>query len=366
MKSPGGSEPTGAFAHLAERLRRVPSRWLVTGAAGFIGSHLVEALLHLGQTVVGLDNFATGHRHNLEAVRRGVGAEAWLRFSMIEGDIRDRSVCAAAMAGTERVLHQAALGSVPRSLEHPLETHAVNVDGFVNLALAAAEAKVASFVFASSSSVYGDDPALPKVEDRVGAPLSPYAASKRANEIYAQSLAHAFGLQTVGLRYFNVVGPRQDPQSPYALVVPRWLDAFRQGRRPVIFGDGLTSRDFCPVSNVVQANLLAAYAPSAARGRMFNIALGGRVTLLQLFDRLRAGMAERGCPCEGMKPRFADFRRGDMPHSQADIRAACQVLGYRPSVTLQTGLDLTMDWTLARVEAPVQARRPVRIEASWS
>ena len=375
--------PSGqAWDALRGRLRAEPRRWLVTGAAGFVGSHLVEALLALGQTVIGLDNFSTGHLRNLEAVRREVGPEGWLRFSLIEGDIRDRSTCAAAVAGVDRVLHQAALGSVPRSLERPQDTHATNVDGFVNMALAAAEAGVGSFVFASSSSVYGDDPALPKVEDRVGQPLSPYAASKRAHEVYAASFAHAYTLPAVGLRYFNVIGPRQDPESAYALVVPKWLALLRRGKRPVIYGDGHTSRDFCPVANVVQANLLAAFAPPEARGRVFNVALGGRTTLEQLFVLLRDGMAARGVACAGVQPRFESFRRGDMRHSLADITAAKRILGYVPTVDLQAGLDEAMDWMLGRVRAAADPGPPEasavpaapaaivaegrRTEANWS
>ena len=344
------------YRRLREQLKAEPRRWLVTGAAGFIGSHIVEGLLELGQTVVGLDSFVTGRRATLDAIRQRVGAETWLRFSLIDGDIRDRGTCAAAVAGVERVLHQAALGSVPRSLERPHDTHTTNVDGFVNIALASAESGVEAFVYASSSSVYGDDLGLPKVESRVGRALSPYAASKRANEIYATALASSFGLHAVGLRYFNVVGPRQDPSGPYAQVVPRWLDCLRRGRRPVIFGDGQTSRDFCPVGNVVQANLLAAFAAGDARGQVFNVALGARSTLAELFCRLRDGMAARGAPCRTLEPRHEPFRRGDMRHTLADISEATRVLGYRPHVTLQQGLDDTMDWAMSHDARPTQVK----------
>ncbi|MEZ4240577.1 MAG: NAD-dependent epimerase/dehydratase family protein [Myxococcota bacterium] len=314
--------------------------WLVTGAAGFIGSHLVQALLARGETVRGLDDLSTGRRSNLEAIAQSPGAE---RFAFVEGDIRDWGVCAAAMAGVERVLHQAALGSVPRSIADPRPTHEVNVDGFVNVALAAAEAKVAGFVYASSSSVYGDSDRLPKREGEEGRPLSPYAASKAADEVLAQGYASAFGLRAVGLRYFNVVGPRQDPRGAYAAVVPRWLAQLAAGEAPVIFGDGETSRDFCPVANVVQANLLAAEAPDAAVGRAFNVGLGDRTTLLQLYTLLRDGMAARGAPCAGLEPRFDAFRPGDVRHSLADTSALREALGWAPTVSLAQGLDLAMD-----------------------
>ena len=235
--------------------------WCVTGAAGFIGSHLVESLLASGQRVVGLDNFATGHRANLDDVRSRVGEEAWRRFRLIEGDIRDLATCREAASGADLVLHQAALGSVPRSIADPLSTHAVNVDGFVNMLVAARDAEVGRFVYASSSSVYGDHPGLPKVEDEIGTPLSPYAVSKRVDELYARTFEDHYGLQTVGLRYFNVFGPRQDPAGAYAAVIPRWMGQLLGGETPTIHGDGETSRDFCYVANVVQANLRAALAP---------------------------------------------------------------------------------------------------------
>jgi UDP-N-acetylglucosamine 4-epimerase len=332
-----------AMTKLEARLREEPQRWLVTGAAGFIGSHLVTHLLRLGQHVVGLDDFSTGRRSNLAAIMRDVGTEGWARFTMIEGDIRDPAACGAAVDGVQRVLHQAALGSVPRSIEQPEATHSVNVDGFVNMALAASRAGVQSFVYASSSSVYGDHPALPKVEPQLGRPVSPYAASKRIDEVYAEAFAACYDLHGVGLRYFNVVGPRQDPNGAYAAVVPRWLALLEQGERPAIFGDGETSRDFCPIENVVQANLLAAFSGEAAAGRAFNVALGGRTTLNELFTILRDGMAERGAPCAGIEPSYGDFRKGDIRHSHADISAAREALGYEPTVSLSDGLGEAMD-----------------------
>lgn len=329
---------------LCARIREAPEQWLVTGAAGFIGSHLVAALLELDQRVIGLDNFTTGHRRNLDALRRELGPARWARFELIEGDIREPATCRLALAGVDRVLHQAALGSVPRSLERPAETHAVNVDGFVNLALAAVElGRVRGFVFASSSSVYGDHPGLPKREDQLGRPLSPYAASKRVNEIYAEALAASYQLPAVGLRYFNVIGPRQDPAGPYAAVVPRWLSLLARGESPTIYGDGQTSRDFCPVANVVQANLLAAFAQEAAHGHAFNIALGQRTTLEQLFVQLRDGMAARGAPCAAIEASYADFRAGDVRHSLADVSRARALLGYAPTTQLSEGLAASMD-----------------------
>ncbi len=334
-----------AYSELRERMLAQPERWLVTGAAGFIGSHLVQALLNLDQIVVGLDNFATGRASNLEDVQRAVTPERWSRFTLQEGDIRDVDACQRAADGVARVLHQAALGSVPRSIEQPQLTHSVNVDGFVNMALAAVQLGV-PFVYASSSSVYGDHPGLPKVEDQVGKPLSPYAASKKVNEVYAEAFHRSYGLRAVGLRYFNVVGPRQDPNGAYAAVVPRWLDALRAGERAFINGDGLTSRDFCPVQNVVQVNLLAAFASDEAVGLAYNVGLGGRTDLNQLFAVLRDGMAARGAPCAGVEPEHRDFRKGDVRHSLADVSKARELLGYEPTVTLEDCLGQAMDWFL--------------------
>jgi UDP-N-acetylglucosamine 4-epimerase len=336
------------IAVVEAELRARPRRVLVTGCAGFVGSHLVERLLALDQEVVGLDDLSTGRRSNLAAVEAAAGP-AWRRFSFREGDIRDADTCRRAVEGAEIVLHQAALGSVPRSIERPRDTHTVNVDGFVNLALAAVEAGVQPFVYASSSSVYGDSPTLPKREDHTGRPLSPYAASKAVNESYAAAFAASYGLRTVGLRYFNVVGPRQDPNGAYAAVVPKWLAQLAEGEAPAINGDGETSRDFCPVANVVQANLLAAFAPEAAWGRAFNVALGGRTTLAALYALLRDGMAERGAPCEGLDPVYRDFRRGDIRHSLADTSAAAAILGYVPAVSLADGLDRAMDAFVAGI-----------------
>lgn len=337
-----------AYEQCCAELRRAPRRWLVTGAAGFIGSHLIEALLALDQTVVGLDNFATGSRRNLDLVRQALASpERWARFRFLESDIRDLGACEAACASADYVLHQAALGSVPRSIERPLDTHRANVDGTLHVFLAALGAGVRRVVYASSSSVYGDEPTLPKREDRIGAPLSPYAASKRMTEIYASVLARSHRLSAVGLRYFNVVGARQDPGGPYAAVVPRWLDALTQvaqgTTRPLIFGDGETTRDFCPVGNVVQANLLAATRDAELGGRVYNVALGDQTSLNQLYRVLRDGMQARGFECATLEPEYREFRAGDVRHSLADIGAAERDLGYAASLSLEQGLAAAMD-----------------------
>lgn len=319
-----------------------PRRWLVTGGAGFIGSHLVQWLLEHRQHVLVLDDFSTGTHANLAAVRAAVGADAWTRCEIASGDIRDPVTCRSAADGRDFVLHQAALGSVPRSIAHPADTHAVNVDGTVNVLLAARDAGVRTVVFASSSSVYGDDASPTKREDVIGSPLSPYATSKRIGELYAHTFHRVYALRTVGLRYFNVVGPRQSPTGPYAAVVPRWIAALASGRRPVVYGDGATSRDFCPVANVVQANVLAALAGDDAMGTAFNVALGRTTTLLELFAMLRTALVERGLPCAALEPVHEDFRAGDVRHSLADIGRARERLGYAPQIDLAQGLALAV------------------------
>jgi UDP-N-acetylglucosamine/UDP-N-acetylgalactosamine 4-epimerase len=331
--------PTGYDA-LRARLPREPRRWLVTGVAGFIGSNLLETLLGLDQTVIGLDNFATGHRHNLDAVRQAVGAERWAQFRFIQGDIRNPADCAAACADVDLVLHQAALGSVPRSIADPLTTNAVNIDGFLNMLVAARDAGVKRFVYAASSSTYGDHPGLPKVEDRIGRPLSPYAVTKYVNELYADVFARAYGVPSIGLRYFNVFGPRQDPNGAYAAVIPKWCHALMNGETVFINGDGETSRDFCFVANAVQANLLAATAehPQAVN-TVYNVAVGDRTTLVELYDELRRQLAP-AAP-DAMR---RDFRSGDVRHSQADIGRARERLGYAPTHAVRQGLEVTAQW----------------------
>jgi UDP-N-acetylglucosamine 4-epimerase len=325
------------------------ARWLVTGGAGFIGSHLMEHLLRAGQEVVTLDNFATGHRRNLEEVEAAVGPEARQRHRFIEGDIRDPAACREACAGATYVLHQAALGSVPRSIEHPADSHASNVTGFLNMLVAARDAGVKRFVYASSSSVYGDHPGLPKVEAEVGEVLSPYAATKLANEIYARVFLKSYGLDTVGLRYFNVFGPRQDPDGPYAAVIPRWVQALRTRSDVWINGDGETTRDFCYVANAVQANLRAAIAPDrSVPGEVFNVAVHDQTSLNTLFSTLRELLAKLDPEIARAQARYREFRSGDVRHSLADISKAKRLLGYVPSHSLRAGLEEALPWYVAQ------------------
>ncbi len=337
------------FERLERELRGEPAKWLVTGAAGFIGSSLVEHLLSLGQSVVGLDNYSTGHKHNVEAVREAAGVAAD-NFEMIEGDICNPDDCKRATDGVRYVLHQAALGSVPRSIEKPLDTHRANVDGFVNILIAARDAGVDRFVYASSSSVYGDHPALPKVEPQIGRPLSPYAVSKRINELYADAFALAYGVECVGLRYFNVFGPRQDPAGVYAAVIPKWLDLLFSNKDCVIFGDGGTSRDFCFIANVIQANLLAAArtAGPAGVGRVYNVGCGGNMTLVQLFGALRDGIGRAIPDVANRVAVHQPERAGDVRHSQADVSALTDALGYLPSHDVSAGIAETVSWFAAR------------------
>lgn len=330
---------------LSSRLSSAGGRWLVTGAAGFIGSNIVEALIAAGQHVVGLDNFATGHRSNLEAVRAKAGDDRWSRFQFIEADIRDRDACARAVDGAEFVLHQAALGSVPRSMADPLNSHDSNVTGFINLLDAARLAGVKRFVYASSSSVYGDEPSLPKHEDRVGGPLSPYAATKAINEVYASVYQQAFGFPTIGLRYFNVFGPRQDPDGPYAAVIPKWLAAMTEDRAIEIYGDGTTSRDFCYVANAVQANVRAALAGEEAQNQVYNVAVGGRTSLAELFGLLRDALSRHQIHYT-KEPVYADFRPGDVRHSEADISKARSLIGYAPTHDISEGIAEALPWYL--------------------
>ena len=326
-----------------DSLRAQPHRWLVTGCAGFIGSNLLETLLGLGQTVVGLDNFATGHQYNLDEVRDTVGADAWSRFTFIEGDIRNLETCRQAVQSVDYVLHQAALGSVPRSLNDPITTNEVNVSGFLNMLVAARDAGVKSFVYAASSSTYGDHEALPKVEDRIGRPLSPYAVTKYVNELYADVFARSYGFESIGLRYFNVFGKRQDPNGAYAAVIPRWVAAMILNEDVTINGDGETSRDFCFIENVVQANILSALAPQAGRNQVYNVALNARTSLNQLFGYLSSVLGENGVRYT-KAPVYGGFRAGDVRHSQADISKAGTLLGYAPQYDILQGLQKAMPW----------------------
>lgn len=335
---------SGKFEDIAQQLQASPKTWLVTGCAGFIGSNLVEALLRLNQNVVGLDNFATGHQHNLDQVEQLVGAESWQRFHFIEGDIRNLEDCRSAIDGVDYVLHQAALGSVPRSINDPITTNQANIDGFLNMLVAARDAEVKSFTYAASSSTYGDHPALPKVEENIGSPLSPYAVTKYVNELYAGVFARTYGFKTIGLRYFNIFGRRQDPEGAYAAVIPKWAASMINGDDVFINGDGETSRDFCYIENAVQANILAATATDdAARDQVYNVAVSGRTTLNQLFSFLKEALATSGAVYT-KDPVYRDFRAGDVRHSQADISKASSLLGYQPAYNISQGIDEAMPW----------------------
>jgi UDP-N-acetylglucosamine/UDP-N-acetylgalactosamine 4-epimerase len=343
------SEP---YQATQDRLRRSPATWLITGAAGFIGSHLTEALLRLDQTVVGLDNLATGYRANLDHVRSAVAPEQWKRFQFVEGDICNFNTCQQ-VARVDYVLHNAALGSVPASIKDPLATHRVNVTGFMNILCAARDQRARRVVYASSSAVYGDDETPCKVEARLGNLLSPYAVSKYINELYALNFHRCYGLQTIGLRYFNIFGARQDPEGPYAAVIPKWVQSMIRGEEVFINGDGETTRDFCHVANVVQANILAATAkvPEAVN-EVYNVALGQQTTLNDLFACLRERLVARFPRLKDTQPKHRDFRPGDVRHSQADISRIAAILGYAPEVDLKAGLDAAMD---CYVDRPIKA-----------
>jgi UDP-N-acetylglucosamine/UDP-N-acetyl-alpha-D-glucosaminouronate 4-epimerase len=339
---------TSRYEKICEELVNEPRRWLVTGVAGFIGSALLEVLLDLGQSVVGLDNFATGHQHNLDDVL-SINEDQKLQFQMIEGDLRDLETVRKACQGVDHVLHQAALGSVPRSIKDPLASHQANVDGFVNMLIAARDAKVKRVVWASSSSVYGDHPGLPKVEDKIGRVLSPYAATKRVNEIYAGVFQDSYGLEQVGLRYFNVYGRRQDPNGAYAAVIPRWVSALLEGKPCHIFGDGGNSRDFCYIDNVVQANLLAAMSQTpGASNQIYNVGCGGRTDLNELFGIIRSNLAKNFPELADVKPEYGELRPGDVAHSQASIEKIQNLLGYDPTHEIAEGLAETVAWFASR------------------
>jgi UDP-N-acetylglucosamine 4-epimerase len=332
------------YEHIQTELRQTPKTWLITGVAGFIGSNLLETLLKLDQTVVGLDNFATGHQRNLDEVQTLVSPQQWARFRFIEGDIRQLEHCQQACAGVDHVLHQAALGSVPRSLADPITTNAANITGFLNMLVATRDAQAQSFTYAASSSTYGDHPALPKVEDRIGKPLSPYAVTKYVNELYADVFARSYGFEAIGLRYFNVFGPRQDPNGAYAAVIPKWTAALLQAEPVYINGDGETSRDFCFVANAVQANLLAATTTNPqARNQVYNVAVGDRTTLNQLYALLRDSLLPHGVSAQ-TQPVYRDFRAGDVRHSQADVGKAHSLLGYVPTHRLADGVAVAVPW----------------------
>ncbi len=337
-----------AFAQLKENLAAEPKTWLVTGVAGFIGSNLLETLLKLNQRVVGLDNFATGHQRNLDEVQSIVSQEQWRNFQFIHGDIRNQEDCHKVCQGVDYVLHQAALGSVPRSLADPITTNSANITGFLNMMVAARDANVKSFTYAASSSTYGDHPALPKVEGTIGKPLSPYAVTKYVNELYADVFSRCYGFHTIGLRYFNVFGKRQDPDGAYAAVIPKWTASMIRGQDVFINGDGETSRDFCYIANAVEANLLAAVTTSPeAKNQVYNVAVGDRTTLNQLFDIIRGALNDNGV-AYSKPPQYRDFLAGDVLHSQADIAKARGLLGYGGQFRLQAGVDQAMPWYVGR------------------
>lgn len=337
-----------AYNHILNTLKSQSKTWLVTGVAGFIGSNLLEHLLKLNQRVIGLDNFATGHQRNLDEVQGLVRPEQWAGFTFIEGDIRNLEDCQKACNGVDYVLHQAALGSVPRSINDPITTNATNISGFLNMLVAARDAEVKSFTYAASSSTYGDHPALPKVEENIGKPLSPYAVTKYVNELYADVFAKTYGFKTIGLRYFNVFGQRQDPNGAYAAVIPKWTASMIEGHEVFINGDGETSRDFCFIENTVQMNILAATAPEDAKNEVYNVAVGDRTTLNDLFHALQTALAENGKVYD-IPVIYRDFRAGDVRHSQADISKAASKLGYAPEYRIMDGIAKAMPWYIENV-----------------
>jgi UDP-N-acetylglucosamine 4-epimerase len=352
------------YEQIQIELLKTPKTWLVTGVAGFIGSNLLETLLKLNQRVVGLDNFATGHQRNLTEVQSLVTEAQWQNFNFINGDIRNLEDCQKACDGIDHVLHQAALGSVPRSLADPIATNATNISGFLNMLVAARDAKVQSFTYAASSSTYGDHPALPKVEENIGKPLSPYAVTKYINELYADVFARCYGFNTIGLRYFNVFGSRQDPNGAYAAVIPKWIASLIKGEPVYINGDGETSRDFCYVANVVQCNLLAAvianeeiitvskarqFMPSKSPlNQVYNVALGDRTTLNNLYNQIKTKLVPIYPHIKTTKPVYRDFRVGDVRHSLADTSKAMRLLGYAPTMRICQGLELAMPWYIGQ------------------
>lgn len=326
--------------------------WLITGVAGFIGSNLLEALLKLDQKVVGLDNFSTGYIHNLNQVKEQVGKQAWLNFKFFEGDICQLEDCKEACSTVDYVLHHAALGSVPRSIESPILTNENNISGFVNMLVASRDAEVKRFIYAASSSTYGDHPDLPKVESMIGRPLSPYAVTKYVNELYAEVFFSCYGIESIGLRYFNVFGPRQDPNGAYAAVIPQWIAALIKGELLRINGDGETSRDFCYIENVVQINILAALSNnSEAVNQVYNVALNERTSLNQLYEMIRSLLVKEFPSLKKHKPEYVAFREGDVRHSQADISKASKLLGYKPTHQIDKGLKQALDWYIANVVA---------------
>lgn len=338
------------YERIKEELKENPQKWLVTGCAGFIGSNLVETLLELNQTVIGLDNFSTGYQHNLDDIKKNVTLEQWKRFDFIMGDIRNLDDCHKAVHGVDIVLHQAALGSVPRSIDNPINTNDSNVTGYLNLLTSAKDNNVKRFVYASSSSVYGDSKELPKVESQTGSLLSPYAVTKMLNELYAGVFYKTYGVETIGLRYFNVFGKRQDPEGAYAAVIPKWIGSLLKDEDVYINGDGETSRDFTYIKNVVQANILAATTTNEkSYGEVFNTAIGGRETLNNLYKVINKGLAKNISNFKIKKAIYRDFRAGDIRHSNANIDKMKELLGYNPTHSLDAGLDESITWYIKNI-----------------
>lgn len=336
------------YEQICQELLQSPKTWLVTGVAGFIGSNLLETLLKLNQKVVGLDNFATGYQHNLDEVQSLVTAEQWNNFIFYEGDIRNLEDCHKVCQGVDYVLHEAALGSVPRSIADPITTNSANITGFLNMLVAARDAQVKSFTYAASSSTYGDHPALPKVEENIGNPLSPYAVTKYVNELYASVFACSYGFKSIGLRYFNVFGKRQDPYGAYAAVIPKWTAAMIKGEDVFINGDGETSRDFCYIENTVQANILAATTENnEAKNNVYNVAVGDRTTLNDLFYAIKDALNQNGVKYS-KEPVYRDFRVGDVRHSQASVCKIINKLEYKPLYIIQDGINLSTKWYLSQ------------------
>ena len=338
------------YEQVKQSLQKSPKIWLITGVAGFIGSNLLETLLKLDQHVVGLDNFATGFQHNLDAVKSLVSKEQAARFQFIEGDIRNLETCKAACSGVDYILHEAALGSVPRSINDPIATNSVNIDGFLNMLVAAKDSNIKRFVYAASSSTYGDHPDLPKVEDKIGNPLSPYSVTKVVNELYAQVFARTYGFKPIGLRYFNIFGKRQTPNGAYAAVIPKWIASMMKGEEVFINGDGTTSRDFCYIENAVQLNIIAATTENdEATNQVYNCAVGDRTSLNDLCEHLRSHLAEQFPHLNDFKPTYRDFRAGDVMHSLADISKAKNLLGYEPTHRIGEGLAEALEWYVEKL-----------------
>lgn len=336
------------YQKITNELKKSPKKWLITGVAGFIGSNLLETLLKLDQKVVGLDSFITGHQHNLDEVEGEVSQKQWSNFTFINGDIRNLDDCKLATMDVDYVLHQAALGSVPRSIEDPISTNQANIDGFLNMLLASKDAKVSSFTYAASSSTYGDHPDLPKVEDKIGNPLSPYAVTKLVNELYAEVFAKTYGFKTIGLRYFNIFGKRQDPNGAYAAVIPKWALALLNHETIFINGKGDTSRDFCFIENAVQMNILSATAGEDAKNNVYNVAVGGRTSLNDLFNEMKNILSKNSPKISELTAEYRDYRAGDVRHSQADIGKAIKNLSYAPTHDIHQGLEVALEWYLKK------------------